>query len=45
MEGINKNPYNLYPNEYLIVNNTTNKDQYLLIWNGKFFEEGKELDL
>jgi PhoH-like ATPase len=41
LEGLDKNPYNLYLNEYLIVNNTTTKDQYLLMWNGKFFEEAK----
>lgn len=39
MEGLDKNLYNLYPNEYLIVNNTTNQDQCLLIWNGEYFEE------
>lgn len=41
MEGLDKNPYILYPNEYLIINNTTNQDQYLLMWNGQYFEEVK----
>jgi PhoH-like ATPase len=41
MEGLDGNVYNLYPNEYLILNNTTSNDQYLLMWNGKFFEEVK----
>lgn len=41
LEGLNKNPYNLYLNEYLIVNNITSNEQYLFMWNGKSFEEVK----
>lgn len=41
LEGLDQNPYNLYPNEYLIINNTTSKEQYLFMWNGKSFEEVK----
>lgn len=41
MGGLYKESYSLYPNEYLIINNTTNNDQYLLMWNGEYFEEVK----
>lgn len=41
LENPNLNQYNLYSNEYIIINNTTSDDQYLLIWNGKYFEEVK----
>ena len=38
-EKLDDNPYNCFPNEYLIVNIPENKDQYLLMWNGEYFEE------
>lgn len=41
LENPSLNIYNFYPNEYVIINNITNSDQYLLTWNGKYFEEVK----
>jgi PhoH-like ATPase len=41
LENPNLNINNFYPNEYVIINNKTSNDQYLLMWNGKYFEEVK----
>jgi len=40
LENSNYNSYNFYPNEYIIIENTTSNDEYLFIWN-KYFEEVK----
>jgi len=41
LENPKNNLYNLYPNEYVIINNITKLDQYLLVWNSNYFEEVK----
>ena len=33
--------YNFNPNEYVIIDNTTNQDQYLLFWNGSHLDDVK----
>ena len=35
------NQLNCFPNEYVIINNTTKDEQYLYVWNGEYLEEVK----
>jgi len=37
----NPSIYNFYPNEYVIINNTTTNDQKLFTWDGRYFEKVK----
>lgn len=41
LQNPKNNLYNFYPNEYIIIHNTTSNDEYLFIWNGTYFEEAK----
>jgi len=35
------NQLDCFPNEYVIINNTTKNEQYLYVWNGEYLEEVK----
>ncbi|HBY19854.1 MAG TPA: hypothetical protein DEG71_02420, partial [Clostridiales bacterium] len=35
------NQLDCFPNEYVIINNTTKDEQYLYVWNGEYLEEVK----
>ena len=35
------NQLDCFPNEYVIINNTTKDEQYLYMWNGEYLEEVK----
>jgi len=35
------NQLDCYPNEYVIINNTTKEEQYLYVWNEQYLEEVK----
>ena len=41
LEDPKNSSYVFYPNEYVIVNNLTTKDEYLFVWNGQYLEDVK----